>query len=116
METEQGHSNRYALSGKLKCGECGSSLISRKRVRKDGSVNKYWCCYTATNEGKRHKDSWGNQLGCDLGKAFPDELGLNIVQQALDALHIEITFNYADWMAPLLGYVEEAKHLEPHPA
>ena len=29
---------------------------------------------------------------------------------------IEITFNYADWMAPLLGYVEEAKHLEPHPA
>ncbi len=91
VETEQGHSNRYALSGKLKCGECGSSLISRKRVRKDGSINKYWCCYTATNEGKRHKDSWGNQLGCDLGKAFPDELGLNIVQQALDALHMDFT-------------------------
>lgn len=29
---------------------------------------------------------------------------------------IEIAFNYADWMAPLLGYIEEAKHLEPHPA
>ena len=90
-ETGQGHSNRYALSGKLKCGECGSSLISRKRVRKDGSVNKYWCCYTATNEGKRHQDFWGNQMGCDLGKVFPDELGLNIVQQALDALHMDFT-------------------------
>ena len=29
---------------------------------------------------------------------------------------IEITFNYADWMTPLLGYIEEAKELEPHPA
>lgn len=29
---------------------------------------------------------------------------------------IEITFNYADWMTPLLGYIEEAKHLEPHSA
>lgn len=29
---------------------------------------------------------------------------------------IKITFNYADWMTPLLGYIEEAKELEPHPA
>lgn len=29
---------------------------------------------------------------------------------------IEITFNYADWMAPLLGYIEEAKELEHYPA
>lgn len=29
---------------------------------------------------------------------------------------IKINFNYADWMAPLLGYIEEAKHLESHSA
>ena len=33
-----GHSNRYIFSGKIKCGECGASFVSRKKKRKDGSV------------------------------------------------------------------------------
>lgn len=51
-----------------------------------------------------------------------DEMTPELVQlliQRIDVFadkRIEITFNYADWMAPLLGYIEEAKQLEPHPA
>jgi site-specific DNA recombinase len=32
-----GHSNRYLFSGKIKCGECGASFISRKKKRQNGT-------------------------------------------------------------------------------
>ena len=44
-----GHGNRYPLSGKIRCGECGKSFVSRTKKRKDGSSYKRWCCFTATN-------------------------------------------------------------------
>ena len=46
-----GHGNRYPLSGKIKCSECGQSFVSRSRRRKDGSRYKAWRCGTATAEG-----------------------------------------------------------------
>ena len=32
-----GHSNRFLFSGKIQCGVCGASFVSRQRKRKDGS-------------------------------------------------------------------------------
>lgn len=46
-----GHSNRYVFSGKIKCGECGSSFVGRFKYLKDGTKIRRWSCGTATNEG-----------------------------------------------------------------
>ena len=84
-----GHSNRYVFSGKIKCGECGASFVARKRERKNGSYYKYWCCYTAINEGKRHLDPQGNQVGCDIGKVIRDDLALDILKQVIATLKVD---------------------------
>lgn len=63
-EKKAKHSNRYCFSGKLKCGICGSSYVSRSKKRKDGSVYKSWRCSEAAKYGTRHIDNAGNQAGC----------------------------------------------------
>lgn len=84
-----GHSNRYVFSGKIKCGECGASFVSRKKTRKDGSLYKRWSCYTATSEGQKRIDVRGNEVGCDVGKLLRDELALDILQQSLTTLRMD---------------------------
>ena len=41
-ELGAGHSNRYVFNGRIKCGVCGASFVSRKKRRKDGSSNRHW--------------------------------------------------------------------------
>lgn len=84
-----GHSNRYALSGKLKCGECGASFVSRKKKRKDGTAYRRWSCYTAASQGRRRLDAQGNAVGCDVGRGLRDEVAMDIVRQALAALEMD---------------------------
>ena len=88
-EQSSSHANRYIFSGKIKCGECGASFVSRKKKRKDGSVYKRWGCYTATIEGTRHIDKQGNEVGCDIGKMVRDELALDMLKQAVAALNVD---------------------------
>ena len=88
-ELSSGHSNRYIFSGKIKCGLCGASFVSRKKKRKDGTVYKRWGCYTATMEGRRHIDSQGNEVGCDIGRMVRDEQALDMIKQAVAALDID---------------------------
>lgn len=85
-ELGAGHSNRYVFSGKIKCGECGASFVSRKKTRKDGSLYRRWSCYTATSEGLKRLDVQGNEVGCDIGKLLREELALDILRQSLAAL------------------------------
>lgn len=60
------HSNRYALSGKIKCGSCGCSYVGGdNRKRKDGSVRKSWKCYEKHKYGKKHINSQGDYIGCN---------------------------------------------------
>lgn len=84
-----GHGNRYPLSGKIKCRECGQSFVSRSRKRKDGSCYKTWRCGTATAEGKRHIDPAGNEIGCDVGYQLRDEVGLEMVRQSVNRLQLD---------------------------
>ena len=64
------HSNRYPMSGKLKCGYCGSSYIARYRDRKDGSRYKTWVCLKSQREGAPHIDlKTQRQVGC-YGKSL----------------------------------------------
>lgn len=85
-----GHSNRYVFSGKIKCGECGASFISRQKRRKDGTFYRRWGCFTATTEGKRHEDNQGDEVGCNIGKMLRDELAMSILKQSLASLQMDV--------------------------
>ena len=85
----KGHSNRYVFSGKIKCGECGASFVSRQRKRKDGSTYKRWGCITAANEGRVHRDSQGNVVGCDIGRQIRDELAMDMLKQSLSTIQMD---------------------------
>ncbi len=81
-----GHSNRYVLSGKIKCGLCGYSFVSRKKQRKDGSFYRRWSCFTAANEGTAHTDPQGNLVGCNIGLLLREDFAMDCLQMALDGL------------------------------
>lgn len=85
-----GHSTRYVFSGKIKCGECGASFVSRKKKRRDGTGYRRWGCFTAATEGNRHEDAQGNQVGCDIGKMLRDELAMDILKQSLALLQMDV--------------------------
>lgn len=89
-KSRSGHGNRYPLSGKIKCSECGQSFVSRSRKRKDGSRYKVWRCGTSTEEGKRHTDPMGNEIGCDVGYQLRDRVGLEMVRQSVNMLNLDI--------------------------
>lgn len=84
-----GHGNRYPLSGKIKCSDCGQSFVSRERKRRDGSSYKTWRCGTATAEGKSHTDTAGNVVGCDTGYQLRDEVGIEMLKQSVNMLKMD---------------------------
>lgn len=84
-----GHGNRYPLSGKIKCSECGRSFVSRSRKRKNGSCRKVWQCGTAAAEGKRHIDPAGNEIGCNVSYQLHNEMGLEMVRQSVRMLKLD---------------------------
>lgn len=81
------HSNRYALSGKLKCGSCGCAYVGGdNRKRQDGSVRKSWKCYEKHKYGKKHINSQGDYIGCDN-----DNVNNDIVLNTFNQLIKKIT-------------------------
>ena len=74
-----GHSNRYILSGKIRCGECGAVFVGRFRTRKDGTRIRRWSCGTVVREGR---------AGCDVEKLVRDDNGIRMVKDALRSIPI----------------------------
>ena len=74
------YSNRYCFSGKIKCGICGCSYVSRTKKRRDGSTYKAWRCYQSANHGSRKIDKAGNEIGCDNRSLSEDDLRLVLRQ------------------------------------
>jgi len=78
---ERGHSNRYVFSGKIKCGQCGSSFVGRFKYRKDGTKIRRWSCGKAANEGIS---------GCDVGKLVRDDDAMQMLKTALCHLPMDV--------------------------
>ena len=76
-----GHSNRYVFSGKIKCGLCGASFVSRIKKLKDGTKVRRWSCGTAVNKGKD---------GCDIGKLVRDDDAINMLKLAVRSLSLDV--------------------------
>jgi DNA invertase Pin-like site-specific DNA recombinase len=80
------HSNRYAFSGKLKCGCCGRRYVAHFRNRKDGSKRKIWHCYNKIKNGISHEVN-GEMIGCD-NQSIGNEILEAAVLQALNDVSI----------------------------
>lgn len=79
-EGENGHSNRYVFSGKIKCALCGASFVGRVRTLKDGTKVRRWSCGTAVNEGSN---------GCGIGKLVRDDNAMHMLKLAVRSLSME---------------------------
>ena len=88
---EGGHSNRYVFSGKIKCGECGSSFVGRFKYLKDGSRIRRWSCGTATKEGI---------VSCDVGKLVRDDDAIQMLKISIQSLWMD-TKSVADHVTAL---------------
>jgi site-specific DNA recombinase len=87
--SENGHGNRYPLSGKIKCGNCGSSFLVRKKKKKAGTPYKVWRCGKATLEGTLHTDALGTSMGCDLGRQIREDVAMDILRRSIRAVQID---------------------------
>ena len=88
QESKAKHSNRYAFSGKIKCGRCGATYAARYKTRQDGSKYKSWRCFEAAKNGSPHTDSSGNQAGC-FGESIRNEDALHIMRMVCNTLDLE---------------------------
>ncbi len=75
-----GHSNRYVFSGKIRCGQCGASFVSRVKCLRDGTRVRRWSCGTAAREGRE---------ACGVGKLVRDDDAMQMLQTAVGALQID---------------------------
>lgn len=64
QNTVKAFANRYALSGKIACGECGAGFVRRQKKRKDGSMNVKWVCAESVKNGGGRKENDGTAVGC----------------------------------------------------
>ena len=97
-EQKTKHSNRYCFSGKIKCGVCGCSFVSRSKRRKDASTYKSWRCY----EGVRN-------AGCSC-PSLGDEDAKWMLREVVKSLRIDTQ----RIMDNLMNAISRAVHSEPH--
>lgn len=86
------HSSTHCFSGKIKCGICGSSFVSRSRQRKDGSTYRTWRCAAAVKFGLAHLDLQGNTIGCESKQLNNDDL-MQIMSQVLNRQNFDSNFD-----------------------
>ena len=72
-----GHSNRYAFSGKIRCGQCGSGFVGRSKKRSDGTKLRRWCCAGAVRSA------------CDVGRLVRDDDARNMLRTAVAGLDMD---------------------------
>ncbi len=77
---EGGRSNRYAFSGKIRCGACGGIFVGRFQYRKDGTKSRRWICSTVVREGAQR---------CGVGRLLRDDDAMQMLKTALKALQMD---------------------------
>ena len=102
------HSNRYVFSGKIKCGQCGSSFVGRFRYLKDGAKIRRWNCATTVKEGT---------AGCDVGRLVRDDDALQMLQTAIRSLPMDfetVIRNVTDLALEAILTGQTAARDDPH--
>lgn len=60
---KNGFANRYALSGKIICAECGGTFVHRSKKSSKGNANESWACVKNQKYGKKRAVN-GQIIGC----------------------------------------------------
>ena len=61
-EEMEKYRNRYWCSGKVRCGCCGSTCVSRVRRRRDGSISQSWLCANVAEYGRKRSGCAGKRV------------------------------------------------------
>lgn len=88
-EEKASRGNRYPLSGKLRCGDCDSSFLARKKKTSAGKIYRIWRCSKATLEGTPHIDAQGHMLGCGVGRQLRDDVAMDILKRTVHAVQMD---------------------------
>ncbi len=64
IKTEKSFGNRYALSGKIRCGKCNSAYTRHKKKMKSGRDNITWSCSENGKYGAEKILPNGDKQGC----------------------------------------------------
>jgi len=59
------YSNRYALSGKIKCAYCNSTFKRKTKKLKSEDLQILWMCSEAERYGKEKINAQGQKVGCN---------------------------------------------------
>ena len=106
QEGKSKHSNRYAFSGKIKCGRCEASYIARYKTRKDNSQYKSWQCSEVSKNGSLHEDKAGNQVGCSA-QCIRNEDALGIMRMVCNSLEYEKDIILANLIQTIDSVIED---------
>lgn len=72
--TQKAFANRYALSGKIACGECGAGFIRRQKKRNYGTLNVKWVCAERQKNGCMHQEKDEIVVGCSTKSIKEDDV------------------------------------------
>lgn len=75
-----GHSDRHSFSGKIYCGNCGSTFVARFRYLRNGEKIRQWSCGKSVRQGSE---------GCNVGRILRDDDAIQMLLQAMNALNLE---------------------------
>lgn len=84
--TQKAFANRYALSGKIACGECGAGFVRRQKKRKDGTLNVKWVCAINQKNGTVSKDKESDSSGCANNSVNDKDIKLLLQAVLFDAM------------------------------
>lgn len=107
------HSNRYALSGKIKCGCCGSRFVARGKARKDGSRYKAWRCYETVINGMPKMDPFGNMVGCSVHAQINDQDFMLMIQKIIQRLNMDKEYLISELTSIIKAVLETEKEDTP---
>ena len=88
LEPKSKYTNRYCFSGKIKCGVCGNSYVSRTKKSKGDKIYRYWRCYELTKNGKLHMNEQGVRMGC-YNRSIKDEELKELIQNIFKTIILD---------------------------
>lgn len=101
QSTVKAFANRYALSGKIICGECGAGFVRRQKKRKDGTMNVKWVCAESQKNGSKHKEKDATAVGCTTNSVNDRD-----IKEILQTVVADTMLNRTDIINTLLHTIE----------
>lgn len=98
-----GCSTHHVFSGKIKCGECGSSFVCRYKYAKTAARIRRWSCAKTVHSGVK---------GCAVGTLLRDDEAYELLKSAINSLLLNRN-EIIDKIATLI--TEESKTGESDP-